>query len=275
VEVLNAGGIKADGDVRPSDPHGLVEAAAEVKTEVMDAAAVAAAKERLWGILGASRLASLPGAFQAVRLPADEPFALTAAHEGRRALGLELLSLWCAAGAAEGRAALVAHCQGATNMTDRVGALGVIASLEACPEAREACLAAFDDDFGDSRDAIDAWLSCQAASKLSGAGTLVALMGHRSFSLASPNKVRAVFSVLALRAPAVLQDPEVLALLGQVLCDVDALNGNLAASLAKMLAQWRAWPGASRDAAQACLQKALARPGCSKNLAEVATLALG
>jgi aminopeptidase N len=126
------------------------------------------------------------------------------------------------------------------------------------------------------REAIDEWFTAQALSALPRpAPRLLALMQHPAFSLANPNKVRAVFGGLATGAPAVLQDPQVLSLLGDVVVLVDATNGNLAASLAKMLAQWRRWPaGAAQDGAKAVLERVRDRPGCSKNAEEVAALAL-
>ena len=153
-------------------------------------------------------------------------------------------------------------------MSDQAGALAILAAVsEAKPPAPGApavdsplgsslgstlgarALAAYEAQWGDHREAVDTWLTCQACAPLPsgpsggsssggcGGGALRArlerLMTHKSFSLTNPNKVRAVWGGLELGAPAVLQDPSVLALLGDVVEQVDAANPNLAASLTK------------------------------------------
>jgi aminopeptidase N len=269
----------------PSDVELLNGYAAD---ECLDAAAVASAKRTLLGALAQSvGAAALSTAYRTARLDPSAPYALTPDAEGRRALSLVLLDLWLRADEASGSigespreggsalAALVAHCEEAQNLTDRAGALRLLANVE--EEApRVKALAAYDAEFGLHREAIDEWFTAQALSALPRpAPRLLALMQHPAFSLANPNKVRAVFGGLATGAPAVLQDPQVLSLLGDVVALVDATNGNLAASLAKMLAQWRRWPaGAAQDGAKAVLERVRDRPGCSKNAEEVAALAL-
>ena len=99
-------------------------------------------------------------------------------------------------------------------------------------------------------------------------------MAHECFSLSNPNKVRAVIGMLGLSAPSVLFSVDVLRLVGDVILQVDALNGNLAASLCKMLQMWRKLPEPLRAEARGVLERVQARKGCSKNAGEVAATAL-
>jgi len=208
-----------------------------------------------------------------VRVPPEVPHDLSADQCGRRALSGVLLSYAASLGTREAHVALGAHYDSATNMAEATTALAVLADTP-CAQAAPA-LAHFEAKWATHREVIDTWLTVQATSSLPGAAArLRELMGHASFSLTNPNKVRAVIGCLSTAAPAVLFQPDVLALVGEVICAVDATNGNLAASLCKMLQGWRKLPPPLRDDARAVLQAVLRREGCSKNAAEVASTAL-
>ena len=99
--------------------------------------------------------------------------------------------------------------------------------------------------------------------------------GRALARLAAPClQVRAVIGCLATGAPSVLFTSEVVNLVGEVILTIDETNGNLAASLCKMLQNWRALPLPVRDEARGVLERVQARPGCSKNASEVAATAL-
>ena len=104
-------------------------------------------------------------------------------------------------------------------------------------------------------------------------GTVTRRPGNRTvvprFSFTNPNKVRAVFGGLATGAPAALFTRETLHLLGEIICVVDQSNGNLAASLCKMLQVWRKLTPELSLEARKVLEAVLNRPGCSKNAKEV------
>ena len=61
---------------------------------------------------------------------------------------------------------------------------------------------------------------------------------------------------------------------GDVIVTVDVNNGNLAASLCKMLQMWRKLPEPLKAEARGVLERVQARKGCSKNAGEVAATAL-
>ena len=94
------------------------------------------------------------------------PYELSVECEGRRVLSLSLLSFWLrapppfgvvssssvASPPAEAMAAVLAHFEEATNMTDEAGALGLLAGSAAldAPE-RARALAAFEEKYRDHR----------------------------------------------------------------------------------------------------------------------------
>lgn len=239
---------------------------------VYDAHAVHTAIAALRLQLAASRANELLPAYRKARVPPSDPYALTPVQEGRRALAATLLSY---AAAIEGALEAVAsHYQEATNMTDASAALGIIASMP-CEAVRQRVLDDFEKKWKGNRDVMDTWFTVQAVSSLPGAASrLRMLMQHEAFSLTNPNKVRAVVGCLQLQAPSVLFTSDVLELVGEIICAVDATNGNLAASLCKMLQCWRKLPSPLQQQAKAVLERVQRREGCSKNAGEVAATAL-
>ena len=241
---------------------------------VYDPEAVHVARAALKKLLAAEAgTTALLKAYKAARVPPRNAYALTAVDEGRRALATTLLDLLSALGTPEAHAAIAAHHADATNHTDEVGALALLADCD-CPQRRPA-LDTFEAKWRHHREVIDTWFSVQATSSLpEPAARLRALMQHEAFSYTKPNKVRAIFGLLAVSAPSVLFSHDVLELLREVIDTIDATNGNLSSSLAKMLQTWRKLPEPLRSKAKDVLEALRARPGCSKNLKEVATTAL-
>ena len=241
--------------------------------EVYDAHAVATARRLLAKALAESRKDALLPLYAKIRVPPSTPHALTKNQEGRRALTATLLSYVAALETEAGYAAIAAHFNEASNMTDASAALLVLASCY-CPQ-RQVALGFYESKWKSHREAIDTWFIAQATSGLPGAAErLKGLMAHECFSLSNPNKVRAVIGMLGLSAPSVLFSVDVLRLVGDVILQVDALNGNLAASLCKMLQMWRKLPEPLRAEARGVLERVQARKGCSKNAGEVAATAL-
>ena len=131
--------------------------------DVMDVEAVAAARRRLGQLLAAAVGAkALKAAYEECRVPPNEPYVLSVESEGRRALALSMLSFWLKAPDADeagqlSRKAVLTHFEEAANMTDKAGAMALLANTaEATPE-RSAALASFEEKYRDHREAIDAW----------------------------------------------------------------------------------------------------------------------
>ena len=92
-----------------------------------------------------------------------------------------------------GRAAALAKAQfdGADNMTDRQGALGILVSLDA-PERQEA-LDAFYERFQNDALVLDKWFAIQAAAQRPDTRSRsLRLATHPDFMLTNPNRLRSL-----------------------------------------------------------------------------------
>src|SRR5207302_11094313 len=123
-------------------------------------------------------------------------FSPDAARAGRRALKTACVDLLADTAAASAIALAARQYHQATNMTDRMAALTTL-SLYPVPE-RQAALDDFYRRYSGNPLVIDKWLTLQAA--IPEAATLDrvrALTAHPAFSLANPNRVRALIGRFA------------------------------------------------------------------------------
>ncbi|TGT61315.1 aminopeptidase N [Mesorhizobium sp. M00.F.Ca.ET.170.01.1.1] len=190
----------------------------------------------------------------------DGPFSPDAASAGRRALRnilLDYLSLL-----SEGAALAAAHFGTATNMTDRAAALTVLAHRHAgSPQAQEA-LASFETKYRGDALVLDKWFQIQAG--VPGAETvnkMRMLMQHPAFSIANPNRVRALIGTFsgANQTGFHRADGEGYRLFAEIVLEVEKRNPQVAARLATALRSWRSLePGRQDQARQALLTMAKA-----------------
>ena len=128
------------------------------------------------------------------------PYSPDAASAGRRALRNVALDLMAATGAPEAIARAARQYEAADNMTDRMAALATL-SLHDVPE-RERALADFYQRYAADALVIDKWFSLQAMIPQPDTLDQVrALTGHPAFSLANPNRVRALIGAFAQGNP--------------------------------------------------------------------------
>ena len=162
-------------------------------SEVYDPGAMVARREGLKTWLGerfADRFASLHDTLEA---PARE-----AGPVGKQARRMRSLALGYVAAAdpAKGATRALAQYREAQGMTERQGALAVLAGLDG-PERKEA-LAEFYTRFADNALVIDKWFSLQAAALREDVlGEIEQLAQHPSFTMNNPNRVRALYAVMA------------------------------------------------------------------------------
>ena len=121
----------------------------------------------------------------------SSPFSPDAAAAGRRALRNVALSLFVDGDVIEGLDLAHRQFADADNMTERFGALSAIALK---PEfAREHALEAFGRRYAMEPLILDKWFALQAQiPERETLDRVRALMHHRGFSLANPNRVRAL-----------------------------------------------------------------------------------
>jgi aminopeptidase N len=209
------------------------------------------------------------------RYTSDEPYSPDAASAGRRALRNVALDLIAAADRETGEKMAQRQFEAAANMTDRLAALATLALLGG--PAREAAFAAFYKAFADDALVIDKWFSLQATIPEPGTTQAVrALMRHPDFSLASPNRTRALIGAFASANPTRFHalDGSGYEILSDVVLELDPKNPQVAARLLSSLRSWRSLEPRRRERAEAALKRILATPELSRDVNDIATRAL-
>ncbi len=200
--------------------------------------------------------------------------ALTPDAKGARALANVALA-YLVRGQADGAvAAARAQYDGAATMTARIGALGALINTDTAE--RDACLADFHARFAGNPDVVDKWFSVQALSTRADTPDRVrALMAHPDFSIANPNRLRALigaFTANQVRFHAAGGGGY--SLVADQLIAVDKLNPQSAARLVTPLGRWRRFDAVRAGLMKAELQRIVATPGLSKDVFEVASRSL-
>ncbi|MEO8297552.1 MAG: aminopeptidase N [Burkholderiales bacterium] len=164
----------------------------------------------------------------------------------------------------------------AGNMTDRLGALSAL--VQAHSPLADGALARFHAQFRGEALVIDKWFALQAgASENDGRvfQRVKALVQHADFSLKNPNRARSLLMVLT-QNPAAFHRSDAAGYLfwAERVMEVDAINPQLAARLARALDRWRTLAEPYRGAAQEALQRIAAKPDLSPDTHEIVGRAL-
>jgi aminopeptidase N len=154
------------------------------------------------------------------------------------------------------------------NMTDRQGALGVLANDDA-PERTQA-LDEFHKRYRHDALVLDKWFSAQAYSTRADTVAVVeALAGHEDFTLANPNRVRSLVGAFAANQRAFHdKSGRGYRFLAEKVIEVDRLNPQTAARLVPPLGRWRRFEEMRGVMMKTELQRILATPGLSKDVFE-------
>ncbi len=203
------------------------------------------------------------------------PFSLDSAAKGARKL--KTLVLTYAAASDPAKAAELAEHQyaQADNMTDRQGALMVLAGLD-CP-AREAALADFYERYRGNALVIDKWFALQASSLHPKVREQVAaLRDHADFTLRNPNRVRSLYMAFAGNAPAFhAADGEGYRMIADLILDLDPINAQTAARFVPSLGRWRRIEEGRARSMREQLERIAAAPKLSRDTFEQVTRSLG
>jgi len=203
----------------------------------------------------------------------NAPFSPDADSAGRRALRNVALAYRTAG--PEGEAPAVAQFEAANNMTDRLGALGLLNRMPG--PAREHALAAFAERFDGDALVMDKWFSLQATAPLPNAAAhLRQMMHHPRFSLTNPNKVRALIGAFAMANPTGFhaEDGSGYAFLAEQIKTLNGLNPQIAARLVGPLGRWRRYDRGRQEKMRAALQDVAATPDLARDLVEVVSKSL-
>ena len=236
----------------------------------VDPDAIHRSRDALRAAIGSSCRDALE-AVQARTAPGDD---LSPAAKGTRRLRSIALGLLAAADPASAVQLAAAQFEGADNMTDRQGALVVLAGIEG-PQ-REAALAAFEARFAGDPLVMDKWFSLQAMAPLASNLNLVERLRQRAdFAIANPNRVRSLVGGFAVNQW-VLHQPGGAGYrwLADRIIEVDAVNPQVAARLVATLGRWRRFDAARSAAMRGELDRIVAGPGLSKDVFEQASKSL-
>jgi aminopeptidase N len=199
-------------------------------------------------------------------LQSDAPYAPDPAAIGRRALRNLCLGYLCELGLS---ALADDQFRRADNMTDALGALACLANAD-CPE-REPALQAFYDKWRNEPLVVDKWLTVQATSRLPGTLARVRqLLGHPAFDIKVPNKVYALVRAFAanhVRFHAA--DGAGYAFLAERVLELDRLNPQVAARMARGFDRWRRFDAARQELAHRQLERIRDAAGLSRDVAEI------
>ncbi|WP_028967640.1 aminopeptidase N [Sphingomonas phyllosphaerae] len=202
------------------------------------------------------------------------PYAYTPEDKGIRRLRSVALGYLAASGAGDAPALAWAQFEAADNMTDRQGALSTLVSGYS-PE-RERALDHFYTRYADNALVLDKWFQTQALSSRDDTFALVAeLAQHPDFTLANPNRARALVGAFAVNQRAFHAEGGAgYRWLTEQLLALDKLNPQTSARLLPPLGRWRRFDPVRSAAMRAELERIVGSPGISKDLFEQASKSL-
>jgi aminopeptidase N len=271
--------VVADRSLEPAfvaevlEPPSEEDVARELAQDV-DPEAVYQARTRLRARIGQRLAGALEEAW--TRLTTPGPYRPDPEAVGRRTLRRVALDLLAAASAPGALRRALRQYEAADNMTDRLGALATVAR-HGGPD-RAALVADFEARYRDNVLVLDKWLALQATAP--DAGTLdrvQGLLGHPAFSMANPNRVRALIGAFAHfnfrqfhRA-----DGRGYAFVADRVLELDGPNPQAASRLATAFRTWHMLEPGRRAHAEAELRRMAVRPGLSRDVGDIVHRALG
>ena len=200
---------------------------------------------------------------------------------GRRALAGMALTNLCLAARENGDTVwpgkALQRFKDADNMTDRANALHAL--INTGHELGVPALARFHTLFKDDELVLDKWFAMQAGACDRGGHILPAvrqLMKHADFSLRNPNRARSVIFSYCSANPAAFHRADGAGYLfwSERVMELDAMNPQVAARLARALDRWKRLAEPYRRSAREAIERVAAKPKLSNDVREVITRAL-
>ena len=196
------------------------------------------------------------------RLTDNGPYSPAAEPAGRRALRNNALDLFVAAHRAEGVVLARAQFAQASNMTDTIAALAILARTAGAD--RDEALHRFYETFADDALVVDKWFALQAMQPDPDVlGRIRSLMQHPAFSIRNPNRVRSLIGSFANGNPTRFNaaDGSGFAFVADTVIELDRTNAQIAARLLSAFKSWRALESGRRAMASAALRRVNDAPG--------------
>jgi aminopeptidase N len=204
-----------------------------------------------------------------------------AVSAGRRALAGMSLNFLCLAAVQSADAVwpgkTLQRFKDASNMTDRFNALQALVSSGHALAAP--ALARFHSLFKDEALVLDKWFALQAGAPDRSGQVLPAvrqLMAHPDFNLKNPNRARSVIFSFCSANPGGFHRPDAAGYVfwAERVIEIDGINPQVAARLARALDRWKRLAEPYRSAAREALARVAAKPDLSNDVREVVDRAL-
>jgi aminopeptidase N len=248
-------------------PPSEADIAREIGRDV-DPDAVFTARRRLRAAIGKRHGAALAETYQ--RMSASGPYRPDAQSTGRRALKNICLDLLAMTEKPEAVARAFAQYRDADSMTDRMAALETLA-LHDRPQ-RAAALDDFYRRYADDPLIVDKWLALQAAiPEPATLDRVRALTAHPAFSMANPNRVRALIGAFAQANHTQFNrvDGAGYDFVADIVLKLDPKNPQVAARITGAFRSWRALEPRRRGHAQATLRRVVKTPDLSRDVHDI------
>jgi aminopeptidase N len=253
-------------------PPGEGDIAREIGHDI-DPDAIFSARSALRAEIGERLASALSVTYE--RMTIRGSYSPDAKSAGRRALRNVALDLLAATRKSEAIARAARQYSTAGNMTDRISALATL-SLHEVAE-RERAFADFYQRYASDPLVVDKWFSLQAAIPQAGTlDTVRALTGHPAFSVANPNRVRALIGAFAQGNATQFNraDGAGYEFIADTVLALDAKNPQISARLATAFRSWRTLEAGRRGRAETTLRRIMAASKLSRDLSDIVERAL-
>ncbi|WP_066710280.1 aminopeptidase N [Curvibacter delicatus] len=165
----------------------------------------------------------------------------------------------------------------AGNMTDRFNALNAL--VNSGHELAAPALERFHAQFKGEALVLDKWFALQAGTCDRGGQVLPAvrqLMAHPDFNLRNPNRARSLIFSYCSANPGAFHRPDAAGYVfwSERVMELDAINPQVAARLARALDRWKKLAEPYRSAAREAIARVAAKPDLSNDVREVVSHAL-
>ncbi|MCG8610886.1 MAG: aminopeptidase N [Pseudomonadales bacterium] len=206
----------------------------------------------------------------------SEAYAIDALSIAKRTLRNTALQMLLKIGDKEALQWALDQFQGASNMTDQIGAL---AALVHSPfeNDRAQALSSFYDQWQSDNQVVEQWFSLQSGNPKTGhLQAIKALMQHAAFDIRNPNKTRSVIGVFANQNLTCFhaEDGSGYEFLADQVIQLDALNPQIASRLVTPLTRWRKYSEVRQGQMKLALQRIKSGGKLSPDLFEVVSKSL-
>jgi aminopeptidase N len=225
--------------------------------------------------LKASIARALQGELVALHERADAvPFSLAPEAKGARKVKTQALLYLAAGNPALAAEMATAQYDAADNMTDRQGALMVLAGLDTPQRTHK--LLDFHNRYRGNELVVDKWFALQAGSLHPQALAHVkALADHPEFTLRNPNRVRSLYMAFAGNPQAFhAADGEGYRMIADLILELDPINAQTAARFVPPLGRWRRIEPGRSALMRGELERIAAAPSLSRDTFEQVTRSL-